>query len=262
MKVLFLPEYPDREFYTIIPIFMRLGWFATQDPEDYFDFAMCWQDRTWVDPVPALLEAAREKPVLNLHCTDISKCCVEGAFSEIFGRTTFVDPLTFAGRAVCKHDENARGGRIVELPLAAPEADRVYQRLIDSTEGNHMLEFRVPFILGDIPVVYEERKDIPVDAVKTRKRSVRLRSPGDVFEASELTALCEFCKRMGLDFGELDVLRSNADGMLYVLDVNKTPGGFGIFNYVNWEPAQRLEAIERLSQSFKAGIERLLGVHV
>jgi hypothetical protein len=259
MKVLFLPEYPDREFYTIIPIFMRLGWFATQDPKDQFDFGMSWQDSTWVDADPVLLEAARAKPVLNLECRDISKRRVEGEFAEVFGRTTFVDPQTFQGRAVCKYDENARGGRIVELPLTAPEADRVYQKFVDSTAGDLMLEFRVPFILDDIPVVYEERKDIPLDTIKTRKQSVRLREPSDVFDDAELDDLRRFCKRMRLDFGELDVVRSNADGMLYVLDVNKTPGGFGIFNRVNWEPAQRLEAIERLSQSFKAGIERILG---
>ena len=258
MKVLFLPEYPDREFYTIIPIFMRLGWFATRDPEDDYAFGMCWQDRTWVDPQPALSQAALKKPVLNLECRDISKRHVERIFKEVFGRDTFVDPLTFRGRAVCKHNENARGGRVVELPVDEPESDHVYQRLIDTTDGDHMVEYRVPLVLDEIPVVYQELKDIPAQTIKTRKRSVRLLEAMDVFDTAELASLREFATRMGLDFGELDVLRSNADGLLYVLDVNKTPGGFGIFNRVNWEPAQRLEAIERLSRAFQAGINRRL----
>lgn len=258
MKVLFLPDYPEREFYTIIPIFMRLGWFATQDPGDEFAFAICWQDSTFVESGPVLLEVARKVPVLNLGCRDISKRRVERVFSETFGRTTFVDPLTFQGRAVCKYDENARGGDIVQLPVAAPKAGRVYQTLIDSSSDGEMVEFRVPVILGNIPVVYEERKDVPVDSIKTRKRSARLRPPRDVFEETERADLLAFCARMGLDFGELDVLRSNTDGQLYVLDVNKTPGGFGIFNRVNWTRDQRAEAIEILSRTFADGIERRL----
>lgn len=260
MKVLFLPEYPEREFYTIIPIFMRLGWFATQDPDDDFRFAMCWQDRTWVEADPVLLEVAQSKPVLNLNCLDISKRRVERAFFEVFGRSSFVDPLVFHGRAVCKSNENARGGHLVDLPVETPEGGCVYQALIDSAKDGAMIEYRVPVVLGRIPVVYEERKDLPVDRIKTRKQSARLRDVEEVFEQAEVAALRTFCARMGLDFGELDVLRSNDDGQIYVLDVNKTPGGFGIFNRVNWEGAQRLEAIERLSQAFKAGIERRLSL--
>lgn len=258
MKVLFRPDHPEREFYTIIPIFMRLGWFATRDHADDFAFAMCWKDATWVEPEPLLHEIARTKPVLNLACTDISKQRVEQEFDAVFGRTTFVDPLQFRGTAVCKHNENARGGSVVQLPVEKPQAGHVYQRLIDTVTDDYMLEYRVPFILDQFPVVYEERKDIPVDTIKTRKRSVRLRNPKDVFDEGELAALSRFCGRMGLDFGELDVLRSIADGQVYVLDVNKTPGGFGIFNRVNWERDQRLEAIERLAEAFEAGVQRYL----
>ena len=121
-----------------------------------------------------------------------------------------------------------------------------------------MIEYRVPVVLGDIPVVYEEHKDIPVERIKTRKQSARLREGDEVFEKHEITDLLRFCARMGLDFGELDVLRRNEDGLIFVLDVNKTPGGFGIFNRVNWKAEQRREAIERLSDALRDGIERRL----
>ncbi|HKJ16030.1 MAG TPA: hypothetical protein VJ984_01610 [Xanthomonadales bacterium] len=259
MRALFLPDYPDREFYTIIPIFMRLGWFATQDPDDEFDFAICWQDQTWVKPDEHLLQIAGRKPVLNLRCLDISKRRVEKEFIRAFGRSSFVDPLSFSGRAVCKFDENALGGEIVDLPIVESEEGRVYQMLIDSSQDGAMLEYRVPIILGDIPVVYLEQKDLPVNAIKTRKRSVALDSPGAIFSSKEVQAIRAMCHGMGLDFGELDVLRSNADGALYVLDVNKTPGGFGIMNRVNWRHEQRLEAIARLADSLASGIQRALG---
>jgi len=262
MRALFLPDYPEREFYTIIPIFMRLGWFATQDVNEQFDFAICWQDSTWVEPDAWLLQIAHSKPVLNIRCIDISKRRVEEEFVNTFERSSFVNPLTFEGRAVCKFDENARGGEIVELPVAEARKDRVYQVLIDASDGDAMVEYRVPFILGEIPMVYAEYKDQPIDTIKTRKRSVELRPPEAVFDSDEIKKIVAMCAAMGLDFGELDILRSTADGALYVLDVNKTPGGFGIMNRVKWEPVQRQEAIARLAQSFESGIQRMLSEFV
>ncbi len=258
MKVLFLPDYPEREFYTIIPIFMRLGWFATSDAQSDFDFAVCWQDATHVKVPAELRLLAQAKPVLNLECLDISKQRVEAVFSSVFGRSTFVDPLSYSGRAVCKHDENALGGEVVNLPVATPEPGRVYQRLIDTESDGEMVELRVPLVLGEIPVVYEQRKDIPRDTIKTHKRSTTLRQPGQVFNSGEIEQLLAFCRAMGLDFGELDVLRCNEDGQLYVLDVNKTPGGFGVFNHARWQAEQRREAVEILADAMERGIRRHL----
>lgn len=36
---------------------------------------------------------------------------------------------------------------------------------------------------------------------------------------------------MGLDYGELDILRNNLDGRIYVVDVNKTLWGPPQFNF-------------------------------
>jgi len=259
VHVLFLPEYPEREFYTIIPLFMHLGWFATQDPSADFSFAICWQDSTWLQPDPVLTELARHKPVVNQHCLDISKQRVEREFFAETGRSTFVDPLTFSGRAVCKYNENARGGHLVDLPLLKPDPKFVYQRLIDATAAGSVVEYRVPVVLGTIPLVYRELKDIPHDQIKTRKQSAQLCSADTVFSAAEIGQVLSFCRRMGLDFGELDILRSNDDGQLYILDANKTPGGLGIFNRVNWRQEQRMEVIAKLAAAFKSGIESRLG---
>lgn len=237
---------------------MRLGWFATQDPQSEFSFAMCWQDRTWMQPDAALAGLSPEIPVLNQHCLDISKQRVEQAFYAETGRSTFVDAQKYSGQAVCKYDENARGGHLIELPLQRPDPQFVYQRLIDATVGGCVREYRVPVVLKSIPIVYRELKDKPRDAIKTRKQSVQLCAPDDEFSGAEIRQILSFCGRMGLDFGELDILRSNQDGQLYILDANKTPGGFGIFNRVNWQHEQRLEAIERLADAFKAGIEARL----
>ena len=49
------------------------------------------------------------------------------------------------------------------------------------------------------------------------------------------------CREMGLDYGELDVLRDREDGRLYILDVNDTPSGI----YASRGAAYRREIVTR-----------------
>jgi hypothetical protein len=259
MKALFLPDYPDKEFYTIVAIFMRLGYFATTDQNDSFDFAVSWQDATWVEQSSILEEVSLRRPVLNLQCRDISKNRVEEVFREVFGYSTFIDPFTSEGQCVEKFDENAQGGRIIDLPIKEADSRFVYQKFIDTRRGDKMIEYRVPIVLGTIPVTYRAEKDIPTDRIKTGKQGVSLVEPHDVFSVGESRLILEFCSKMGLEFGELDILRANDDSRLYILDANKTPGGFGIQNKVNWALTDRSSAIEKLAAAFKAGIETRLG---
>jgi len=258
MNVLFLPDYPDKEFYTIVAIFMRLGYFATQDPDMPFDFAMSWQDVTWQDRNDQLEQSARTRPVVNLGCRDISKRRVEREFARVFGYSSFVDPGVVSGRAVKKYDRNASGGFVVQLPIDKAtdkdNAEFVFQKFLDSSQGDCMIEYRVPVVIGQIPVVYTEYKDIPCDQIKTQKQKIELTEAGDVFRVDELTKILEFCRGIGLDFGELDIIRANDDGRIYIIDANKTPGGFGLFNKVNWTRDARLQAIERLAEAFDSGI--------
>lgn len=256
--VLFSPEYPDREFYTIVAIFMRLGYFGTRNPDDAFDFAMVWEDRTWVDDQPLLAAIARSRPVLNLGCKDISKRRVEAVFESIFGYSTFIDPTGYRGACVRKYDENARGGSVIRCPVAEVEPQFVYQRLIDSSLQGRMIEYRVPIVLDDLPVVYVQEKAVPGDKIKTEKLSLHLSSASAAFSVSECMQIREFCRGMGLDFGELDIVRANDDGRIYILDANKTPGGLGMLNRMKWQPEQRRLAIDRLSAAFEAGVRARL----
>lgn len=264
MNVLFLPDYPDKEFYTIVAIFMRLGYFATRDPEMPFDFAMSWQDITWQERCDVLERVAQSRPVVNLHCRDISKRFVEREFARVFGYSSFIDPGTVTGKAVKKYDRNASGGFVVQLPAESPGDDEneefVFQKFLDSSRGECMIEYRVPVAIGRIPMVYTEFKDIPRDRIKTRKQKVVLTEVNEVFSNREKIQILEFCRRIGLDFGELDIIRANDDGRIYIIDANKTPGGFGMFNKVNWTHEVRLQAIERLAAAFDAGIREKMSL--
>lgn len=258
MRVLFLPDYPDKEFYTIVAIFMRLGYFATNDPQSSFDFGMLWQDATWLESDPVLTQIALQKPVLNLRCVDISKRKVEAVFKQVFAASTFINPATAQGRCVKKYDKNASGGFVVDLPQDDSDERFVFQRLLDSRQGDVMVEYRVPVILGSIPVVYIERKDLPVDHIKTTKRSIQVTDPLSVFSSSEIALILEFSQTMGLDFGELDIIRANDDRRIYILDANKTPGGFGMMNKAQWAVEQRSQVIDLLADAFDRNIQLLL----
>lgn len=258
MKVLFQPDYPDKEFYTIVPIFGHLGYFATLDPTDSFDFAFAWRDSTWVQPSPTLEAIGAAKPVLNLRCLDISKRLVETRFREVFGYSSFVDPLRFRGPCVAKHNENAIGGSIVECPISSPDPALVHQRWIDARQGDRILEYRLPVVMGLIPMVYVQQKEIPRERIKTATRAVHIAETRDMLAPEEIRQILEFCDALGLDFGELDLLRAKEDGAIYILDANKTPGGLGMCNRMNWEAQERRGAIERLADAFDFGIgERL-----
>lgn len=54
-------------------------------------------------------------------------------------------------------------------------------------------------------------------------------------------------KGIGLDFGELDIIRDNADGGIYIIDVNKTP--WGPPNHIL--PWQEDRCIEDLAGAFE-----------
>jgi hypothetical protein len=258
MNVLFLPDYPDKEFYTIVAIFMRLGYFATRDADADFDFAMLWQDSTWVDSCEELERVAETRPVLNINCKDISKQRVEQEFVRAFAYGSFIDPWAGSGKAVKKYDENASGGYVIDLPVTEIDERFVYQKFFDTSRGNAMVEYRMPYVLGQIPLVYTEYKDIPVDRIKTGKQSIEIGEASALFSDEERAGIGNFCRGMGLDFGELDIIRDSDDGRIYILDANKTPGGFGMFNKVNWSHEQRQFAIERQAEAFDAGIRARL----
>jgi hypothetical protein len=75
---------------------------------------------------------------------------------------------------------------------------------------------------------------------------VTLADAGDLFTSDELLQMGEVLKRMDVDFAEVDVLRDQGSGDLFLVDVNPTPWGppSGLP-----EPDKKL-ALNLLAQSF------------
>jgi hypothetical protein len=188
--------------------------------------------------------------VLNLKNTDVRKSTVNAAFEAAFGYPLALDPLSFRGLCVEKSDANAtHDGRIVSCPVKRTRSAKVYQRLVDSVTGEWIEEYRIPVFGGRAPFVY--RKLTPLDqrfteAANTRS-SAELQEVNDCLSREEVRAIADFCNRLHLDYGELDVLRDRQDGRLYVVDANNTPAG-----PVDYLPiAQTLVAARMLATGFE-----------
>jgi hypothetical protein len=255
MRVLFYPQFPTMEGYTLVSLLHELGYQGVSRLDDPFDLAVAWEDSTWLAPQPALAAVAARVPVWNLDCRDISKRRVDEVSREVFGYGAEVDPTTHRGPCAMKTDENARGrGFVVLAPIERVEPGFVYQRFIACTENGRTVNYRVPVIAGAIPLCYVLER-APIDAhLKTDAVACRLVETDDLLSRDEQAQILRLCDRMGLDFGELDVLRDDDDGRIYVIDVNKTPAGMGIAYRHRWTAEQRRTALRRLADAFAAAV--------
>lgn len=245
-RVLFYPDLPGVSA-VLYQVCLLLGCRITNDPKSRFDLALRWRDATRYTPDAALLALAEKAPVLNLGCLDIDKATIDQVFRQVFGYGSLVDPRTHQGACVRKSEENARhDGQVVQAPIPEPEAGYIYQRLIDNRiRDDCVLDLRVPVYRGRIPFAALWEKPL-AKRFSTRIDEVRMVEASQVFSPEELERLLAFCERMGLDYGELDVLRDRTDGRLYVVDVNNTPTG----------PTREPEDLQLQAQAFAELLRR------
>ena len=125
----------------------------------------------------------------------------------------------------------------------------MYQRLVKNTEekaGDEVaIDLRTPLYNGSVPLVYLKRRPVN-ERFQNKNLSVEILSKEQAFSTDELHRLAEFARAIGLDYGELDVLRDRESQLLYVVDVANTPAG-----PPNGLPASEARrAVEILSKEF------------
>ena len=202
---------------------------------------MAWYDATFV---PTAAVASLPTPTLNARCLDISKSSVDRIWREVSGRGLALDPLTTSGPMVVKSEENARhDGRILSGPLRDRQHGVVYQRLVDNREGDHFAWLRPVVLGGRIVLTYHKSSPLDDRFSSGGPPRTRLAEP-DVISHEETDAILELAARIGLDYGDMDVLR-DADGAIYVVDVNKTPVWPG-----NMDEVERRDAERQLAAAF------------
>ncbi|MEP7158555.1 MAG: hypothetical protein ABI797_03950 [Chloroflexota bacterium] len=180
---------------------------------------IAWETDTWFAP-----RLAQRLPgnAINARCLDVSKSRVGDAWLKVAGYPLTVDPTTTVGQMVEKPQENARhGGRIIQGPLARPRSGEVYQRLVDCRIGDQIHQLRAVVMGGAIVLAYEKWRPEPMWFTGTQLSVPRAAS--DVFSDAEQKLVLAMAAEMGADYAELDVLRDEPTGLIYVVDVNRTP---------------------------------------
>ena len=218
--------YPDKPhtYHILYRVFHELGWHITNDPSVPADLRMRFKDATvWY--ADETLAALRERhPVLNAKCENIGKSLVDDVFFRTFGYRTRIDPRTHNGTCVRKSEDNAvHDGTLVTCPCE-PEPGYLYQQFIPTApEGAPPVDMRVSVSCGEIPLVMKRyhAKDDPFNLTVAEEMLPTER----LLSSEEQDRIIRMCEEMGLDYGELDVLRDVRDGRVYVVDVNNTPAG-------------------------------------
>jgi hypothetical protein len=181
--------------------------------------AFAWDPGSWFDPHAA---ARLPADAINGRCLDVSKSTVDATWAELAGYGVTVDPLVTSGPIVVKSELNGtHDGRLLMGPLARREPGHVYQRLIDSRQDGRIHATRALVIAGTIPLAFEKWRPDP--NWFHGGSVVQPARPAELWSADEIALIVRFCARIGLEYGEVDVLRDNGDGRIYLIDANRTP---------------------------------------
>jgi len=220
-RILCYPEVP--QFYHMLYLGIRAsGYRPTNNPSLPHEIVYAYKDTTTYTPDTTLTSLGEIEQVINKNCTNIGKLRVEEVFTEVFGYSSHVDPRTHVGRCVKKSIRNsAHDGMLISCP-AEPEEGYIYQKLIDTTDKDLVIDTRVLLFEG---------RSAPFVVYKTKHRNDRFDHtcamkvvPTDTYLSSEeKRKISLFGERFGLTLGELDVLRDKNDGRLYIIDANNTP---------------------------------------
>lgn len=238
-KVLFYPDppiqLPGHTLSKTITYFQLIGYELTNDIDSDWDIAVHWtrmDDNKVRCEVPVrLMEDPRL--VLNRDLFDISKTYVNSIFREAFGYSSLANT---SGHGYCvrkSERQSAHDGKFVKMPCSREEG-YVYQILIDNRISPTMVcDIRFPVFFNEIPLVFLKSKSL--EGTFENSRSSQKKYWVDKVENwvtdLEIIKIRRFCYNFRLDIGEIDTLRDNSTGKLYIVDVNHTPGG-DVFKHI------------------------------
>lgn len=188
-------------------------------PETPTDLHFHFSDQTYINDND-------KRPVgLNHDCQDISKSKVAAVFEDVFGYALQVDPRTAPTPFICKSEINGKHDGFISYENREPEEGWVHQKLINTdTMNSTVLDLRCPTVFGDIPLIYLKERPIEKRFANMNSKC-RLAKPEGYLTDEERKLIAQFCKKMKLDWGGLDILRDNTDKKIYIVDVNKTDMG-------------------------------------
>lgn len=246
-RILFYPELPNYS-HAIYKVLHLLGCRITSDHNAKVDLVVNWDYSTFRTADQPLTWLSNRQMVLNLACCDISKENVERHFEQVFGYSSFVDPRIFSGLCVRKSNANAaHDGRVVQCPLE-PEAGYVYQVVINNQVDFRTQDIRVPVISGTIPFAYYKYR-APSGRFLSENLEAVVVETERALRDWEIAKILEFAGSIGLDYGELDILRDRDSQRIYIIDANNTP--IGPPNHIRKQDFGK--ALRALTDAFRDG---------
>lgn len=214
------------------------------------DATIAWHTGSWL---PARARRTLPAGAINAACVDVSKSRVASAWQEAAGYPLEVDPLATVGPLVVKSEHQGRhDGRVAIGPLAARSRGMVYQRLIDGRQTDQVVVLRTVVMGTEIPVVFEKGR--PADDPFGHTDWSAARRVGEVFTPVEIATLLRFSALLALEYGELDVMRDSASGLIYVVDANRTP-----MAAPDVREAEGLDSLAMMAESFGRLLEARTG---
>jgi hypothetical protein len=251
MKILFYPQLP-KSYSKITDICRRLDIRICDLPCNHdlegFDFGIHWDYNTYCKPDQLLLDISKELPIINLSVDDVSKSKVDAVFTSIFKYSSRVDIFQYFGYAIRKSENQAaHDGEIISLPYRQ-QPGYFYQKLLDSrTNFTTTQDLRLVFFKDEIPFGFLKYRPV-ASPIKDLSAVTYVSNPMDFISAQEYNQVVNFCHSFGLEFGEIDLVRNNSDGLLYILDVNNMAGN-ALFKHFGFGKAEQIR--DQYAQLFK-----------
>ena len=241
IKVNIYGDFSHFEKATAYFMLKKAGVFFQEAIDKNFDIGWFWDPRITISKtVPKIRERSKKVRLINFFLKDTSKDFVAKTVEEHFGYTFKVDPNTYQGYCIAKHNGNGtKSCFFLKCPINADEIfhDHCYQKIINfssPTERDVLFEIRVPIFRNIIPFVFFKRRSKGL-RFTSKNRSMTISKALDYLSAEECESIISYCQKVGLEYGELDILRCDESGKIYIIDVNNTP----------WWPPNNLGDIDR-----------------
>jgi len=163
---------------------------------------------------------------INGRIQSISKDNIEDVFEHVFKYPLRVDPFTFTGLMVKKSKKNsAHDGIIIQGPIERIDYNNnyVYEKVINNQHDEKcIVDMRIIVVGEDFPLAWLKYRPIN-SRFKNFNTRVRRVCINEILSENEIKKLKIFINEMAIDFGEIDILRDNNTGHIYIVDVNPTP---------------------------------------
>ncbi len=221
--VTFFPHKPH-PMEVLYKVFHRLGYSITNDPTAPSELIIHYEDATFRTYSDIKEKFSTDKVIINRFCTNISKKFVDKTFQDVFGYSISISPETYTKPYVKKSNLNAQhNGVIIHSPEIA-HPDFVYQKVIHNQSQDMVIDMRAPIIMGIIPFVYKKYRPIRSRFSNTNSY-VEVARTSQTFSTVEIGKIRRFAQQIGMDYGELDILRDADEDKIYIVDANNTPSG-------------------------------------